>query len=57
LPPGVDRGSIDVTTQWFFNPAVAGLEEAKAKAKARKADFGLSNWGQEDDSDTESVCS
>ncbi len=58
LPPGEDRGAIDITTQWFFNPAVAGIEEAKAKAKAKKAEFGLANWLQEeqDDTETESVC-
>ncbi len=52
LPPGEERGAIDITTQWFFNPAVAGLEVAKAK---KKGDFGLTNWIGEVDSDTESV--
>lgn len=41
LPPaGEYRGAIEITTQWFFNPAAAGLGEAKAGAN----------------SDTESVC-
>lgn len=54
LPPGEERGAIDITTQWFFNPVVAGLGEARAKAK--KTEFGLTNWIGEGDSDTESVC-
>ncbi|CAN0456303.1 unnamed protein product, partial [Hapterophycus canaliculatus] len=29
LPPGEERGAIEITTQWFFSPSVAPASEKK----------------------------
>lgn len=46
LPPGEERGAIEITTQWFYNPNIA------AKDKKKKTDF-VPRWLQDADSDTE----
>ena len=46
LPPGEERGAIEITTQWFYNPNIA------AKDKTKKMDF-VPRWLQDADSDTE----
>ncbi|CAB1121421.1 unnamed protein product [Ectocarpus sp. CCAP 1310/34] len=49
LPAGEERGSIEMTTQWFFNPKFAGKDEATKK----KVEFSVVNWLQDAESDTE----
>ncbi|CAN0146174.1 unnamed protein product, partial [Laminaria digitata] len=33
LPPGEERGAIQITTQWYFNPAIAAAGKTKKKGK------------------------
>ncbi|CBN78812.1 conserved unknown protein [Ectocarpus siliculosus] len=49
LPAGEERGAIEITTQWFFNPKFAAKDEATKK----KAEFSVVNWLHDAESDTE----
>lgn len=46
LPPGEERGAIEITTQWFYNPNIT------AKGKKKKVDL-VPRWLQHEESDTE----
>lgn len=46
LPPGEERGAIEITTQWFHKPSAAPVSEKK------KVDFRVAKWLGPRDSDT-----